>query len=434
LIAIWGSTFMVASMFLFGREVTSRRRIEAERDALLASERTARIEAERASRAKDEFLATLSHELRSPLSAILGWCAVLRHSHKSPGDVAHGIDVIERNARAQSRLVDDLLDVTRMRTGALHLDAVAIALEVPVTAAVEAARPMAAAKSLTLEYHRDPVVPKVTGDADRLEQIATNLIVNAIKFTPVGGRVEVSVSAVGPQAQLVVSDNGEGIDAEFLPQVFSRFKQGDTSRTRRYGGLGLGLAIVDHLVRMHGGEVKAESPGLGQGARFTVRLPRAAEAGLHELLKVRPEQVTDPVIGHALEGIRVLIVDDEADVRAAVSKLLEQYGAVVDCLESGAAIREKLTEFRPDVLLCDIGMPNEDGYSLIRRVRSLPAGEGGQTPAVSLTAHARNEDRSRALASGFSEHLPKPIDVPRLVATIRSLACREHPTEDVATA
>jgi signal transduction histidine kinase/CheY-like chemotaxis protein len=421
LIAIWGSTFMVAAMFLFGREVAARQRAETERDALLDSERAARIDAERAGHAKDEFLATLSHELRSPLAAILGWCAVLLRAPGSATDVERAIRIIKRNARAQSRLVDDLLDMTRIRAGSLRLSVATIPLDVPARAAVTAARPLADEKSLQLELLGDTDAPLIDGDADRLRQIVTNLVENAIKFTPPGGTVSVSLRAVNDQAELSVTDTGDGIDPDFLPHVFTRFRQADSSTTRRHGGLGLGLSIVDHLVRMHGGTVRAESDGLGHGATFRVTLPLASHArdAVDTLQRLR---TSIPLIGRPLAGIRVLIVDDEEDLRGAAQRLLEHHGAIVETLASGRTIRERLMRYRPHVLLIDIGMPDEDGYSLIRRVRQFSADEGGWTPAISLTAHARNEDRDRALAAGFTEHLPKPIDVPQLVSSIRALA------------
>jgi signal transduction histidine kinase/ActR/RegA family two-component response regulator len=419
LIAIWGSTFMVAAMFLFGREVTARQRAEAERDTLLDSERAARANAERASRAKDDFLATLSHELRSPLAAILGWCAVMQKARR-PEDLAHGLQVIHRNAQAQTRLVDDLLDVTRMRAGTLHLEFASVGLDAPVLAALQAVRPAADAKSLSIEFIAEPAVPTVNADTDRLQQVATNLVVNAVKFTPPGGRIVVRVGTQEERARLVVEDTGQGIPAEFLPHVFVPFRQADGSTTRRHGGLGLGLSIVEHLVRMHGGEVRVESPGEGRGTTFTVLLPLAGKASGRR----SPEEhaAARESIALLLEGIRVLVVDDEDDVRSAVTRLLEQRGAIVASLPSGEGIESALASHRPHVLLFDIGMPGEDGYVLIRRVRQLESRDGGSTPAVSLTAHARNEDRARALASGFQQHLAKPIDVPLLVSTIHALA------------
>jgi signal transduction histidine kinase len=274
-IAIWGSTCMVIAMYLFGREVARRERAEAERDALLASERAARSEAERASRLKDDFLATLSHELRTPLAAILGWCALLRHKRDEREEVDRAIETIERNARAQARLIEDLLDVTRMQAGALHLDLTRVRLDLPVRAAIEGVRPAADAKGLSIECRCDAEPPIVSGDAGRLQQVAANLLMNAVKFSQDGGKILVSVGTISGQGQTVVSDNGEGIDADFLPQLFSRFRQADSTTSRRHGGLGLGLSIVASLVRLHGGQVQGASGGRGKGATFTVTLPLA---------------------------------------------------------------------------------------------------------------------------------------------------------------
>lgn len=417
LIAIWGSSCMVAAMFFFGREVARRAAAEAERDALLESERAARSDAERASRSKDEFLATLSHELRTPLAAIASWCTVLRIK-RDAADLDRAVDTIERNARAQARLVDDLLDVSRMQAGSLHVDRVPVALDGPVRAAVEAVRPAADAKRILIVLTVDAEPPWVSGDAMRLEQIAANLIGNAVKFTPPDGTVTVTVRSADDRALLVVADDGMGIEPAFLPHVFRPFRQADSGVTRRHGGLGLGLAIVTKLVELHAGEVRAASDGLGTGATFTVAMPRVATAApsAGAVDASRPD-VTDAELARR----RVLIVDDEPDVRAGLARLLEAAGAEVLALESGATIVAALTEFRPDVLLIDIGMPGEDGYSLIRRIRALPATAGGATPALSLTAHARSEDRARALASGFQQHLPKPISFAALVAAIREL-------------
>jgi signal transduction histidine kinase/ActR/RegA family two-component response regulator len=417
LIAIWGSTCMVGAMFLFGREVQMRQRAEAERDALLDSERAARMQAEGASHAKDEFLATLSHELRSPLAAILGWCAVLQRPSASPDELEHGLAVIERNARGQSRLVDDLLDVTRMRAGKFQLNASTLPLAVPVRAAAQAVRPLADAKHVNLEVHGDDDEACVLGDADRLRQVVTNLLENAVRFTPAGGRVSVTLSERDGMVEMAVSDTGEGIDPGFLPHVFTRFRQGDASTTRRHGGLGIGLSIVDHLVRMHGGQVRAESKGRGYGATFVVTLPVTTAVSGQGTADVP----APPTMSRPLHGLRLLLVDDEEDVRSAAKRLLEQLGATVVAAPSGERIREQIIQAQPHVLIFDVGMPIEDGYSLIRRVRQFPADEGGRIPAISLTAHARNEDRARALAAGFNEHLPKPIDIPQLVTTIRAL-------------
>jgi len=419
LIAIWGSTCMVFAMGLFGREVAARRRVESERDALLESERVARGDAERASRLKDDFLATLSHELRTPLAAILGWCAVLRNTIDSHGDRERALDTIERNARAQSRLIEDLLDMTRLQGGALHLALETVALDVPVRSAIQDVRPAADAKRVTMNLASDATSPRVRGDADRLQQVAANLLVNAIKFTPAGGEISVAVRAAGAHAELVVADTGQGIDAEFLPHVFTRFRQADSTTTRSHGGLGLGLSIVDSLVRLQGGEVTVDSAGAGKGATFTVRLPLVNEDP--RIVSAAPAPPAARSSDSLLAGVRVVLIDDEADVRSALSLLLEQMGARVVALESGTGVEDALVEHRPDVLILDISMPREDGYSLLRRIRKLPAAAGGEVPAISLTAHARIEDKTRAFSAGFQSHLPKPIDVPSLIAAIQEL-------------
>ncbi|MGE3507470.1 MAG: ATP-binding protein [Vicinamibacterales bacterium] len=418
-IAIWGSLCAVLAMFFFGREVARRERAEAERDRLLQSERAARSEAERANRIKDEFLATLSHELRTPLTAILGWCSILRNGEAAP-DAGRAVATIERNARVQARLVDDLLDATRMQAGTLHLDMKPLSLDGPVAAAIEGVRPAADAKRIAIAYDCADPAPVVVGDANRLQQIAANLLVNAVKFTPDGKRITVSLAAADGHADLSVTDEGIGIDASFLPQLFQRFSQADGSNSRRHGGLGLGLSIASSLADLHQGSVMAMSNGAGQGATFRLRLPltAAAPAPVHGTAAATMDGDTT---GKVLDEVRVLVVDDETDVRAAVTGLLERSGARVLALESGVAIDAAMSSFRPDVLLLDISMPGEDGYTLIRRVRCLSAAEGGTVPAVSLTAHARDEDREHALASGFQAHLPKPVHLPALVSTIRHL-------------
>ena len=418
-IAIWGSVCAVLAMFFFGREVARRERAEAERDHLLASERAARGEAERASRIKDDFMATLSHELRSPLAAMLGWCAIARKSELS-ADVARAVETIERNAQIQTRLVDDLLDAARMQAGTLDLELAPVMLDAPVLAAIEGVRPAAEAKRLQLRYSCTTPAPVVVGDASRLQQIASNLLVNAVKFTPEGKSIEIKVAAAGEHAELTVADEGIGIDAEFKPHLFQRFRQAEGGNARRHGGVGLGLSIVSSLVQLHQGTIRAESDGAGTGATFVVCLPLSKAT----VAAISPPQhdVASSGSHPRLDGIRVVVVDDEADVRGAVVGLLERAGATVRPLESGAAIDATIAEFRPDVLVLDIGMPGEDGYTLIRRIRRLAATDGGGIPAISLTAHARDEDRRHAIAHGFQAHLAKPINVARLLSTVRDLA------------
>lgn len=419
-IAIWGSLCALLAMFFFGREMARRERAEADRDHLLTSERMARSEAERASRVKDDFMATLSHELRSPLAAMLGWCAIARRTELSP-EVARAIETIERNARVQTRLVDDLLDATRMQAGSLHLDLAPVALDVPVLAAIEGVKPAADAKKLKLRYSCVTPAPVVRGDASRLQQVASNLLVNAVKFTPEGKAIDVAVTAGSEHAELTVADEGIGIEPGFKPHLFERFRQAEGGNARRHGGVGLGLSIVSSLVQLHQGSIHAHSDGPGTGATFVVRLPFSKDtAGITPRVDApAPDSMGSRL---SLEGTRVIVVDDETDVRSAVVGLLERAGATVQSLESGAAIITAIADFRPDVLLLDISMPGEDGYTLIRRIRQLSKEEGGELPAISLTAHARDEDRRRAIELGFQAYLAKPVDIPRLLTTIRALA------------
>jgi signal transduction histidine kinase/ActR/RegA family two-component response regulator len=415
IIAIWGSSCMVAAMYFFGREVTLRRKAESERDALFASERSAREVAERASRLKDDFLATASHELRTPLSVILSWCAILRSGKAAKLETDKAIDVIERNARIQARLVDDLLDMTRMQAGNLHLDLRVVQLDASVRAALQSVAPSAQAKNIQISLDAPAVSPAVMGDPSRLQQIASNLLTNAIKFTGEGGRIQVSIETAGMLARLIVRDDGEGIDPDFVPRLFGRFQQADGSTTRRHGGLGLGLSIVANLARLHGGTVTASSPGKGRGATFIVELPLTQTEAVSTPVEPEPPEIT------SLSGTRILLVDDEEDVRDATSRLLKQLGAEVHTLSSARQVLAEIDRFAPHILILDIGMPDEDGYSVMRRIRNefQPGNRG--LPAISLTAHAREEDRARALDSGFQDHLPKPIEVSRLAATIRRL-------------
>jgi signal transduction histidine kinase/ActR/RegA family two-component response regulator len=419
-IAMWGSVCAVLAMFLFAREVTRRQQAESERDRLLTSERNARADAERASRIKDEFMATLSHELRSPLAAMLGWCALAKSTPLS-AEARRAVDTIERNAHVQTRLVDDLLDATRMQSGSLHLELSPVSLEVPVRAAIDSCRPSAELKGIALEFScTAPPTALVVADASRMQQIASNLIANAVKFSPERTTVRISVSATPTHTELSVKDEGIGIDAAFIPQLFQRFRQADTGNARRHGGLGLGLSIASSLVQLHGGQIHAESDGQGRGATFRVRLPIA-----HMLTARETEPIPSSPLP-SVEGVRVIVVDDELDVREAVSGLLQRAGAQVLALESGATIERALIDFRPDVLILDISMPGEDGYTLLQRIRRLNGAAGAKTPAISLTAHARKEDRAHAIQMGFADHLPKPISLPTLIRSISALG-RQNP-------
>jgi PAS domain S-box-containing protein len=396
---------------------------------LLQFETGAREAAEEASRLKDEFLATLSHELRTPLTAILGWSAMLRDTRLDEKTFKTAVEIVERNARTQQQIVDDILDVSRIITGHLRLDAGPTDLREVVGAAVDTVGPAAAAKSIRLRADFEPGVGPVMGDARRLQQVVWNLLLNAVKFTPIGGEVRAHVSREGAHARLTVTDTGAGIRRDFLPHVFDRFRQGDQSTTRVHGGLGLGLAIVRHLVEQHGGSVRAESAGDGLGSTFTVELPllRSADReergeGEREADGGRDERARPPAI---LKGVSVLVVDDEPDALHLIKAVLEMRGARVTAVGSAAAAWGALEEAWPDLLLCDIGMPGEDGYQLIRRLRAS-AGRGPTLPSVALTAYAGDADRALALEAGYQLHVPKPVDPAALVEVIADLTGRQR--------
>jgi signal transduction histidine kinase/ActR/RegA family two-component response regulator len=388
-------------------------------------------EAQEANRMKDEFLATLSHELRTPLNAIVGWAHVLRGGPLDKAVVARAVDTIDRNARTQTQLISDILDVSRIVTGKLRLSVGPVEIAPIVEAAVEGARPAAAAKEIVIETELDPAAGPVSGDADRLQQVIGNLLANAIKYTPKGGRVKVRVARLQSQVEIVVEDNGVGIAPEFLPRLFERFRQPDSSTTRPHGGIGLGLAIVRHIVELHGGRVEAASRGRGQGATFRVLLPllgtRGSALGPHAIVDTRPSRGR-PGAMPFLDGIRVLVVDDEKDARDVIVAILEQRGARTIEAASVEEALAKLAEEKPDVLLSDIGLPDEDGYSLMRRIRALPRDQGGAIPAAALTAYARTEDRMQALLAGFQIHVPKPVQPAELIAVVSSLAARKAPS------
>jgi len=409
-------------------DMTERRRHEAERAALFVRERDARAEAERASRAKDEFIATVSHELRTPLNAVLGWARLLRSGRLDAAATARAIEAIERSATTQAQIVDDLLDVSRIVRGELKLDVRDVDLAAAVEAAADTVRPAATAKSISLSLDLAPGAGAVRGDPARLQQVVWNLLANAIKFTPAGGRVDVRVARHVDRVRLEVTDNGPGIDAGFLPHLFERFRQADSSPTRTHGGLGLGLAIVRHLVEAHGGAVAAESGGKGKGAHFTVDLPLPPTgAAPGEGPQARPGGRAPPPSPAAvsLADLRVLVVDDDPDTLEALRQLLEQAGAQVAAAASTAEALAALSRGRPDVILSDIGMPGEDGLSLIRRVRAIEAGQAEQAiPAAALTAYTQAEDRERALAAGYQVFLPKPVDPGLLTAAVARLAGR----------
>jgi PAS domain S-box-containing protein len=406
-------------------DIDEQRRLLEQREQLLERERAARTESERVSRMKDEFLATLSHELRTPLNAILGWSQLLRKGGLKPEMAEQGMNTIDRNVRMQAELIEDLLDMNRIISGKIRLDVQRVDLVSVIEAALETVRLAAEAKEIRLQKVLDPLAGVVSGDPARLQQIVWNLLSNAIKFTPKAGRVLVILERVRSHVEISIIDTGQGIDPEFLPYVFERFRQADGSTTRRHGGLGLGLSIVRSLTELHGGTIRAESAGAGLGATFVVALPLVA---VHAKT-VEPEELTLETDDNAstdpdapnLSGLNVLVVDDELDARQLIKVILEQAQASVITAGSTVQALELLESNKPDVLVSDIGMPEEDGYQFIRQVRSLPPAQGGKIPAVALTAYARQEDRKLALLSGYQMHITKPVEPSELIAVISSL-------------
>ena len=411
------------------REAELQEQIEA-RTRLLSSEKLARNDAERANRLKDEFLATISHELRNPLNAILGWAHMLRLGKLTPANAERAVETIYRNAKSQAQLVADLLDVSRIISGKLRLDVRTVDLISIVNAAMDSVRPAAEAKSIRLQTTLDPAAGPISGDADRLEQIVWNLLTNAVKFTPKDGRIQVRVQRIDSHVEIVVSDSGVGISKEFLPYVFDRFRQADASTTRIHGGLGLGLSIVHQLVDLHGGSVSVQSEGEGKGATFTIQLPFVGmvsnQKDAETVNPVQSDQINTLEGLPSLQGLKVLVVDDEADTRELIREVLKECGSEVILSRSVAEALEALEQHKPDILISDLGMPDEDGYSLISKIRALPSERGGHIPAAALTAYARAEDRMRVLRSGFQFHLPKPVDSAELVTVVASLAGRAY--------
>ena len=401
------------------------KRAREERERLLMLERTARSEAEAASRLKDEFLATVSHELRTPLTAVLGWIHILRGGQLDEPSAARALEVIERNARSQNQLIEDLLDVSRIITGKIRLDVRLIDLASLIESAIEAVLPAAEAKEIRVSKILDAGVSSISGDPARLQQVVWNLLSNAIKFTPRGGYVEVRVERVDSHLGISVADSGDGIKKEFLPFVFDRFRQADGTTARQYGGLGLGLAIVRHLVELHGGTVQAASNGEGEGAVFTVKLPvlpvYQREANVERVPSTERDTRLPVEYPDNLAGLEVLVVDDEADTLELIKVLLGQCGAEVTTARSSAEALELLERIRPNVIISDIGMPSEDGFEFIRKVRLLPPERGGKIPAVALTAYARAEDRLRVLRSGYQMHISKPVELAELVAVVANV-------------
>jgi PAS domain S-box-containing protein len=398
------------------RDISDRRRVEEERERLLAQEQAARADAERASRVKDDFLATLSHELRTPLTSIMGWVRMLRQRTLDDRAAERALEIVDRNTQALTRLVEDILDVSSITMGRFRLENVPVDLAAVIPAAVDAVRHAATAKNIRLDVTLDATVRPVAGDAGRLQQVVWNLLSNAVKFTPDGGHVAVSLAPSGSYAELRVVDDGQGISPEFAPRLFDRFTQHDASTTRQHGGLGMGLAIVRHLVELHGGTARAESPGLGRGATFIVRLPQVLGR------PASPDERPEPAAA-VLGGIRVLAVEDEADTRELVATILRQAGADVTVAASVEEALRALTTSPPDVVLCDIAMPGHDGYELLREVKRR-RGALARTPFVALTAHVQESERRRSVAEGFSVHVGKPIDPVELVEVVRTVSRR----------
>jgi PAS domain S-box-containing protein len=419
-----GKLISVLSLVL---DVTARQSAEDERSAALSREQDARKHAEEADRLKDEFLATLSHELRTPLTSILGWASMIRNGEVEGSNASRAIETIERNARSQARLIDDLLDVSRIITGNLRLDLHPLNLAPIVEAALDALRPTADVKGIKLQTRFEPSECLVKGDANRLRQVIWNLLSNAIKFTTRGGSVNIYLKCVESTARLRVRDTGDGISAEFLPYVFDRFRQAEGSISRKQGGLGLGLAVARHLVELHGGTISAESEGLGKGSVFTVDLPMTQERRDPARAEERRREVDRRRSRKGvvrLDGVHVLLVEDDDDSRKLLGTMLRRYGARVTSTKSAADALEVFASELPDVMISDIGMPDQDGYELVRKLRALPVEKGGATPAIALTGYASRKDRERALGSGYQTHLAKPIEQAELIAAIAALVGR----------
>ena len=403
-------------------QVVARRQVERLAEDLSRQKKAL----EAAHRLKDEFVATMSHELRTPLNAILGWTRMMKMGRVGQARVPHALEIIERSAVAQTTLIDDLLDVSRIITGKIRLNVESVDLPQLVETTLDTLRPASEARDIRVHDVIDSHAGPVTGDPDRLSQILTNLLSNAVKFTPKGGRIQVHLERVSSVVRLTVTDTGAGIAAEFLPHVFERFVQADQTSTRHHGGLGLGLSIVKHLVELHGGTIKAESEGEGKGATFTMTIPLTAVRPVDaESRYARPAAL---VPSRELEGLRALVVDDELDARELIAEILSNAGVEVRMAADAAHAMNEVKAFAPHVLISDVGMPGEDGYSLMQRIRALPADAGGRIRAVAVTAYARGEDRRRALAVGFNLHLAKPVDPEELIVSVARLAERYTPT------
>jgi len=409
------------------RDITLRKRADEERERIVAREEAARRTAEEANRLKDDFLAMVSHELRNPLNSIVGWAGLLRSGKLDEKTVARTVEAILRGAQAQDQIISDLLDISRIINGRLRLDIRPVRLIEVLESAIDAIRPAAEAKQIRLQALLDPSAGPLAGDPDRLRQVFWNLLSNAVKFTSKNGRIQIVSQQIDSHIEVVVSDTGIGIEPELLPYVFDRFRQGDSSGNHQSSGLGLGLAIVRNLVELHGGAVRVESKGRGQGASFTVRLPTLSALGARdEGERVYPaaEEITPPEAAPSLMNVRVLVVDDEAGAREVTCAILAHAEAEVRSAESAKAALQTMDQWQPDVLVADIGMPHVDGYEFIRQVRARSPQSGGAVPAAALTAYARTQDRMRVLSAGYQMHVLKPIQPAELVTVVASLAKR----------
>ncbi len=397
------------------------RAAEDEREKALVREREARRVAEDANRAKDQFMAIVSHELRTPLMAMLGWIKVIQSGNINSDTLAKGITVIERNVHLQTRLIDDLLDISRIISGKLELSPVPVKIQTVVEGTLETVRANAAEKGITVSTDLQPC--EAWADPNRLQQVVSNLVTNSVKFTPSGGWVKITSSARGQTCEIRVADSGKGIHPDFLPHIFERFRQEDSSSTRQHGGMGLGLAIVRQLVHLHGGTIHAESAGENKGATFTVAIPISApcDSNVPKRHAVDATQSNAPIDANTLKGLRVLVVEDDLDSRELAKLILEQHGAVVTAAGSVPEAMAAFKTVRPDVLISDIGMPGEDGFHLIRKIRAFSEAAGGKTPAIAMTAFARPEEREQALDAGFQIHLPKPVEPRKLIDAVCAL-------------
>ena len=419
---IFGANGKPTRLIATSRDVTERRTGEQERERLLKNEQAARKDAEIANRMRDEFLATVSHELRAPLNSILGWARMMEKGILDEKTLEKAVKTIVRNAESQNRLIEDLLDVSRIISGKMRLEVITVKPVMFVEAALETVRPAAEAKNITLEIVEEQGVSHISGDPNRLQQVMWNLLSNAIKFTPNGGKVSVEISRANGYVEIKVKDTGVGISSEFLPHVFDRFRQADASSIRKFGGLGLGLAIVRHITEMHGGNVSVESAGEDQGSTFTVSLPVVSMPEDEESIELNESNgFYESNAKLNLDGLLILVVDDEQDTRQLLHQSLTYFGATVVTAKSAEEGLQELIDKNPDVLVSDIGMPDEDGYSFIKKVRALEDENHRNITAVALTAYTRANDRMRALASGYQNHVAKPVEPDELATVIASL-------------